>query len=127
MRTISNNLKQRLVAQMDEALFQGRDKTASQLDVQIQNIPVRSDEEDYVYSKGQLYNDVENLLWAAAIRTQDYFGKTADAVDISNIIESCAEDLISSIKTKIGSVVIGPYEPLVPGEQRLIVEIEEDV
>lgn len=126
MRTISKNLKKRLQAQAHEANFQGFDKVASQLDYQINNNPTRDDLEEYVYSSNDLKKDVENLLWAAAVRTQDYFGKTADAQEIGNVIETLASDLITSVRTKIGGDVIGPHEPLVPGEKRMLVEIDQD-
>jgi uncharacterized membrane-anchored protein YjiN (DUF445 family) len=124
MRTITESLKKRLIAQYEESVFQGFDKTASQLKVQAQETPVRGDFEDYVYSKQDLINDVEKLLWSAAVRTQDYFGKTADAHVIEQLIEACAEDLITTIKTKIGGDIVGPYEPIVPGEERFVVEID---
>lgn len=126
MRTISNTLKKRLLAQADEANFNGLEKVASKLIHQAKNNPVRKDFEEYVYSHKDLQNDVENLLWSAATRTQDYFGKTANAEEIGEIIESLSEELISSVRKKIGGAVIGPHEPLVPGEQRMLVEIDED-
>lgn len=126
MRTISKNLKKRLMAQAEEANFQGLEKVAIKLTHQVKNNPTRNDLEEYVYSNGELQTDVENLLWSAVIRTEDYFGKIADAGEVGDIIESMAEDLIAVIRTKIGGDVIGPHEPLVPGEQRMIVEIDED-
>ena len=126
MRTISKTLKKRLLAQAEEANFHGLEKVAIKLSNQANINPIRHDFEDYVYSHNELQNDVENLLWSAAVRTQDYYGKTANAEEIGKFIEAFADDLISSIRTKIGGDVIGPHEPLVPGEQRIIVEIDED-
>jgi hypothetical protein len=126
MRTISKNLKKRLIAQADEANFQGMEKVAAKLSIMANSTPTRNDFEEYVYSHNELQNDVENLLWSAAIRTQDYFGKTASAEGIGELIESLAEELISGIRKKVGGSAVGPYEPLVPGEQRMIVEIDED-
>jgi len=126
MRTISKNLKLRLLAQAEELMFHGFEKVAIQLNRQVNSTPIRQDTEEYVYSRSDLYNDVEDLLWKAAVRTQDYFGKTADAGQVGALIESFADELISSLRTKIGGDVIGPNEPLVPGEQRMTVEIEED-
>jgi len=126
MRTISKNLKLRLLAQAQEANFHGFEKIAVQLNRQVNSTPIRQDTEEYVYSRSDLYNDVEDLLWRAAVRTQDYFGKTADAGQVGSLIESFADELISSLRTKIGGDVIGPHEPIVPGEHRLTVEIEED-
>jgi hypothetical protein len=128
MRTISQNLKLRLLAQAEEADFNGLEKIAMKLNNQIGSATIRQDTDEYIYSKNDLRNDVEDLLWKAAVRAQDYFGKTADAGAVGEIIEVLADDLINSVRNKISGVsVIGPYEPLVPGEQRLIVEIEEDV
>ena len=126
MRTISKGHKKRLMAQSDEANFRGLEKIAATLVHQAIHNPVRDDLDEYVYSHQNLQQDVENLLWSAVIRTEDYYGKTADAREIGDMIEVLAEDLITSIRTKIGGDVIGPHEPLVPGEQRLIVEIDED-
>lgn len=126
MRTISRNLKKRLIAQAEEANFQGLEKVAIKLTHQAQNNPIRDDLDEYMYSHNELRSDVENLLWSAAVRTQDYFGKTANAKEVGELVESFAEELISSIRTKIGGDVIGPHEPLVPGEERVIVEIDED-
>jgi len=126
MRTISKNLKKRLLAQAEEANFQGLEKVAMRLATQARNTPTRQDFEEYVYSHSELRNDVENLLWSAAVRTQDYFGKSANADEIADVIESLAEELITSVRKKIGGDVIGPHEPLVPGEKRFIVEIDED-
>lgn len=126
MRTISKNLRLRLLAQAEEANFHGLEKIASNLSDHANKTPIRKDNEEYIYSRSEMYDDVEQLLWKAAIRTQDYFGKTADGVAIGELIETMANDLISSIRNKIGGDIVGPYEPLVPGEQRMIVEIDED-
>lgn len=126
MRTISKNLKLRLMAQAEEANFRGLEKVAMKLNHQVNNTPIRQDADEYLYSRSDLHNDVEDLLWKAAVRTQDYFGKTSDAGEIGELIESMADELISTLRTKLGNPVIGPHEPLVPGEQRMIVEIDED-
>jgi len=126
MRTISKNLKKRLIAQAEEANFQGLEKVAVKLVHQAKTNPTRQDTEEYIYSSAELKHDVENLIWSAIVRTEDYFGKTADAKEAGLIVEAMADELITSIRTKIGGDVIGPHEPLVPGEKRMIVEIDED-
>lgn len=125
MRTISENLKKRMEAQAGEADFQGLQKLAENLNHTVKSCPTRSDEEEYVYSNGDLRKDVERSLWMAAIRVQDYFNKTADAKDLDELISIHADELIETIRTKIGGGVIGPHEPFVPGERRLVVEIDE--
>jgi hypothetical protein len=67
-----------------------------------------------------------SLIWGAVVRTQDYFDKTADAVEINNIVESLASELIDNIRVKIGGTPVGPYEPKVPGELRYSIEIDND-
>jgi hypothetical protein len=126
MRTISKTLKRRLIAQADEANFQGLEKIAISLSHQADNNPIRHDEEEYLYSSDDLKSDVEKLIWSAVVRAEDYFDKTADAKEIGVIVEALADELISSVRTKIGGDVIGPHEPFVPGERRMIVEIDED-
>ena len=126
MRTISKTLKKRLLAEAQEADFQGFEKVAGQLSHLANNNPVRDDDEEYIYSRAELQSDVEKLLWSGAVRVQDYFSKTGNSDEICELIESIAQDLIISVRTKIGGDVIGPHEPLVPGERRMIVEIEED-
>jgi hypothetical protein len=125
MRTISNILKKKLMAQVDEANFQGLDKIANNLNYLVKTSSTRPDRDEYIYSHASLKSDMEKLLWTAAVRVQDYFGKTANAQDIDSIIEAHANDLIAEIKHKIGGNIIGPYEPLVAGELRNVVEIEE--
>jgi hypothetical protein len=126
MRTISKNLKLRLIAQAEEASFHGLEKVAMKLNLQANSTPIRQNTEEYTYSRSELYSDVEDLLWRAAVRTQDYFGKTADAAAVGELVEAFTDELISSLRTKIGGEVIGPYEPQVPGEKRMTVEIEID-
>jgi hypothetical protein len=126
MRTISKNLKLRLMAQAEEANFRGLEKVAMKLNHQVNNTPIRQDADEYLYSRSDLHNDIEDLLWKAAVRTQDYYGKTADAGEIGELIESMADELISTLRTKLGGDIVGPHEPLVPGELRMIVEIDDD-
>jgi basic membrane lipoprotein Med (substrate-binding protein (PBP1-ABC) superfamily) len=126
MRTITNKLQKRLVHQAEEAKFLGFDKVASSVAVQVNGNETRDNEEDYVYSRQDLISDVERLIWAAAVRTQDYFNKTADVRDVNDVVESLAEELVDAVQKKIGGNVVGPYEPLVPGEVRNTVEIEDD-
>jgi len=117
--SISINLKKRLLAQAEEAEFKGLTKVASTVSSKIENIPVRSDVDNqyHKYSHSELSSDVESILFNAAVRVQDYFDKTADQKEIANIISSFADEFISSIKTKIGGNISGPFEPSVPGEE----------
>lgn len=115
MRTINENFMTRLIAQRDEAKLLGLNKIATNLTNQISSNAVRDGDENYEYSYASLKEDVEENLWDAAIRAQDYFGNTADAREISDIITVISEQLINEIRVKLGKT-IGAYEPVVPGE-----------
>ena len=122
------NLKKRFLAQKEEANFQGLTKIASIISSKIDEIPVRSDMDNqyHKYSHAELSKDVEDLLFTAAVRVQDYFDKTADQQEIHNIINAFSEDFICTMKNKIGGQISGPFEPSVPGEvESLEVSLDE--
>jgi hypothetical protein len=127
-RSISDKLKKRLQAQAAEAQTMGMEKTASLIEANLEKVAERSDDDYYTYSIEELQSDVEELMYAAAVRVQDYFNKTADARKTQDIAESHASDLIDGIRHAIGGMVLGPYEPQVPGEirERTSIEVGED-
>lgn len=125
MRTITKQSMKRLIAQRDEAKLLGLEKVASQLTDQIAINNTREASEGYVYNYSDLKKEVEDSLWDAAIRAQDFYGKIADAREIQDVIEKQAQDFINSIKNKTGSV-IGAYESSLPGESDEVLEVRED-
>lgn len=125
MRTITKQSMKRLIAQRDEAKLLGLEKVASQLTDQIAINNTRESSEGYVYDYSELKKEVENSLWDAAIRAQDFYGKMADAREIQELIEKQAQDFINSIKNKTGSIV-GVYESSLPGESDTVIEVRED-
>jgi tRNA splicing ligase len=127
-RSISDKLKKRLQAQAQEAQVMGLEKTASMIESNLEAAAERSDDDYYTYSIEELQADVEKLMYAATIRVQDYFDKTADAREVAYMAESYANDLIDGVRHSIGGKVLGPYEPQVPGEvrERTSIEVGED-
>jgi hypothetical protein len=123
MRTVSKNHLRRLVAQKTEADTLKLTKTATALNGQINKLAARDDNDFYSYSFDEMQQNVEDALWDAAIRAQDYYGATVDASDIQKIIEDYAERLIEDVRIKTGAV-IGAYEPTVPGEVKAHTTIE---
>jgi hypothetical protein len=123
-RTISKVLKKRLQVQATEAKTLGLTKTAAQLDDLIKTTIDRNPDHFYSYSHEELQEDVETIVWEAALRVQDFYNKTGDAKQISEEVEVVAADLIDSIRHKIGGPIIGAYEPHVPGEIREHTSIE---
>lgn len=129
MRTISKNLMERLVAQAEEAEIRGLTKVASHLTEKIEISPVRSDSDDYTYSKDSLKSDVESKLWDAAIRVSDFHNKSIDSKDVQDVIETYAEKIIDELQVIAGiRHGVGNYEPTLPGEvyEKTEIEVEEE-
>lgn len=129
MRTITENLKERLIAQVNEAKIQGLTKTASHLTDITENVSVRKNAESYTYSNDDFESDVENALWRTVVRFADFHNISIDGVVGQNIVEKFAKDLVSELRAKTGTVHgIGAYESNVPGEskQTVILSVEED-
>jgi len=129
MRTVTENLKERLVAQAEEAKLQGLTKTAAHLINQTENIEVRANLQSYTYSNEDFQNDVEDSIWKAVIRFADFHNASIDAIQAQDIVEKVAKDLVSELRAKTGmNHGIGAFEPTVAGESRqtLILSVEED-
>lgn len=125
MRTITESNMKRMIAQRDEAKTIGLTKVAANLSAQIGTVGVRSDADDYIYNYAELKDDIESTLWDAAIRAQDFYGKTADAKQLQELIEKHAEDFINSVRIKTGAD-IGAYESSLPGQIDVAIEVSED-
>lgn len=128
MRTITEILRNRLVAQADEAEACGLIKIANHLTDQIEKTEVRSSDSFYSYAEDDLKKDVESLLWDSLIRVADFHNHSLDAIDAQNIIEKASEDLIHDIRVKLGAVDgVGAYEPTLLGEtkEHLTIELTE--
>lgn len=128
-RTITSNLFNRLLISAEEAELQGRVKLAEHLTEEIESSQIREDEEFYLYPRMALEQDVESLMWKAGLRTADYFNVPFDPKEMEEIIEAQATDLIENLRLRIfGSVKLGAYEPVVPGEvpMQSVMEISEN-
>lgn len=125
MRTVTKTFLKRLEAQRDEAKLLKLDRVVDHLTGQIDRRAeaVREDDDFYRYSYEDLQKDVEWNLWSAALRIQDFYGKVANAADVQEVIEACAEDIIQAVRTRTGKMV-GAYEDTVPGERREVEDIE---
>jgi hypothetical protein len=128
MRTINEILRDRLLAQADEAEVQGFTKIASHLTDQIEKTSVRNNSDSYTYPSFDFKNDVEATLWDVVIRVADFHNISIDPKTAQEIIEKTAEDLVRELQIKSGiDHGIGAFEPNVPGEERktVILNIEE--
>jgi len=94
MRTINENLRDRMVAEAEEAETQGLIKVAENLTQQLEKHPVRTDDESYTYSNEKFAEDIESSLWDVVIRTADFHGKHVDAIQAQKIVESVAAEMV---------------------------------
>ena len=123
MRTFTDTFVKRIDAQLEEAKLLKLDKVAENLDYQVQHMEPRKDDEFYKYSHDEPQQDVEKALWSAAMRVQDFYGKLANAADVQQLVEACADDLIEAVRVRTGKLV-GAYEETIPGERREVEDIE---
>lgn len=130
MRTIKENLFQRLAAQASEAELQGLAKVAESLTDQLEklSIHVRPNDEKYSYSREDFLKDVHSQLWGAILRMADFYDiRRLDAAEVQEIIEKKAQDMIDEIKVLAGvQHGVGAWEDPVPGEEKATIEIEEE-
>lgn len=119
MRFITKKMFDRLAAQKEEANTLKLTKLANHLDSHVLNksAEVRSNDESYLYTQGQMRTDVEGALWDATIRVADYFGLPFDALQAQQMIEKIADDLIDEMRVAVGNDSgVGPYDAKTPGE-----------
>ena len=129
MRTITENLKDRLIAQSAEAKLQGLTKTASHISNIVETASIRKNAESYTYSNEDFESDVETNLWSAIVRFEDFHNISVDGIVAQGIVEKVAKDLISELRAKTGTTHgIGAFESNVPGEskQTVILSVEEN-
>jgi hypothetical protein len=128
MRTITENLKIRLIAEAEEAKIQGLTKIAETLP-QIKDLPVRENTDSYTYSNDDLQNDVKASIWNIVVRTADFHNCYIDMQKASQIVDFYANDILADLR-KVANIEhgIGAYEPNIPGEakQTVILEIEDE-
>lgn len=123
--TIAEHVRNRLVAQAEEAEVQGLTKVAEHLTNQIEKSGVRPTESFYSYAEYELENDVKAALWDAAIRVIDFHDRPFNAIDIYEEVNSIAKELITNLRVKIGAIDgVGAFEPDLLGEEKGHVSIE---
>lgn len=108
----------KLVAQAEEAREQGMIKLADSIMNAIGSEPT---DEVSVYSHSQLKNDIHYDMWKLASRLMVYYDlESVDAEKLDTAILSWASKITDDLENTLGvdSVVKGPLEPIVPGEDK---------
>lgn len=132
MRTITENLFNRLLAQAQEAELQGLSKIAEGLTNQIEKNShlVRKDDSFYLYNEEEFRNDLNSQFWNIIVRAADFYGvRKFDAVVTQELIDKTAQILVEDFCNIVGiNHGVGAYEENVPGELtgRVDIEITEE-
>lgn len=127
MRTIKKNFFNRLVAQAEEAEIQGLNKVAEALTTQISKNAsnIRQDKAIYHYAELEFVKDIQEKLWDNIIRTADFYNVHIDALEMQEIVDRYAADMVNEVRNKLGvNHGIGAYEEPVPGEEFQQIKIE---
>lgn len=129
MRTITEYIYNRLIAQVDEVRVQGFEKLANKIEDVVIAVPHRKDDDSYTYASEDFKNDVEKNIWEAVVRTADFHNTSFDIKDIEPIVKKLANELISELNVISNNTAgVGAFEPTVPGEIRgkKVLEITEN-
>ena len=120
MRTISEQHRDRLIAQAQEADTQGLTKLAEALTIQLEKTSVRGKFEDYSYANESFEKDARDILWGLVVRASDFHGNDIDPVEADKLVEVYAVEFVKDLRKMAGIKPVGKYEPKVMGE------VEED-
>lgn len=132
MRTIRRSIFNRLYVQADEAEKLGLKSIATNLTNVLEKTAshVREDESFYSYSSNEFKEDVDQIMWDAAIRIADFYDiRQIDAEAVNHLLNKFASDLKKEICTiHKKSSAVGAFEPTVPGEvkEHTVFEISEE-
>lgn len=108
----------KLLAQAEEAKEQGMVKLAEGILEAIGSFPADEAQE---YSYNQLSDDIHRDMWKIASRLMVYYDVTsADVTKVDQTIVSWASRVVADLESTLGvdSVIKGPLEPPVPGEDK---------
>lgn len=116
MRSITQNLFDRLVVQAEEAENLGLVKTAEAMTTQLEQVLVRPTKLPYQYDGLDYRKDLENIFWSALVRSADFHNTSFDAKKASELVDSFVSDFMVEAETQFQVSPIGAYEPSLPGE-----------
>ena len=118
MRSVTDIVFNRLVAQKKEADLHGLDKVSENVSKQLEKYAdnIRADEDFYVYSDSDLKADVEGKLWDAIIRVADFYNRCPDVTVAQSCVDWLSKALLDDVRVKLGVTHgVGEFEPTVPG------------
>jgi hypothetical protein len=118
MKKLNKIVYNKLIAQAEEAKFQGLKKISSGILNAIGSFPI---EEKIEYSYKDMENDIYHDMWRVATRLLSYYDvESVDAEKLEEAIIVSASKMIKELEQAmlVDSVIVGPLEPKVPGENK---------
>lgn len=115
---MNKTIYNKLLLQAEEAKEQGMTKLAGSILDAIGPCPADESEE---YSYAKLQEDIHKDMWKIATRLMAYYDvESANVEKIDQTIASWASNMIDDLEITldVDSVVKGPTEPKVPGEDK---------
>jgi len=118
MTKLNSVIHRKLLAQAEEAREKKMTKLAECIESSIGQ-EAAEESEEYPYT--QLREDIHLDLWKSAARLMAYYDmESADAEKVNEAIVHLASKVLDELESTLGvdSIVIGPLEPKVPGENK---------
>lgn len=118
MKKLNQVLYNKLLAQAEEAKTLGLTSLASGI---CEAIGPYANDEASEYTYRQLQDDIRRDLWKAATRLMHYYDlESLDAQKLDRELAVQASKMIEELEQAMGvdSVVVGPLEPKVPGQDK---------
>jgi|HubBroStandDraft_5_1064220.scaffolds.fasta_scaffold1223024_2 hypothetical protein len=115
---INPTIYRKLLAQAEEAKSQGLLVLAEGILSAIGPYP---DEEKQEYTYSQMKNDIHSDMWKMATRLMYYYDiKSADAAKLDENLMIWCSEMLDNLESAldVSTVVKGPLEPKLPGEDK---------
>lgn len=118
MKKINSVIYNKLLAQAQEAKTQKLTSLASGI---LEAIGPYPNEEECEYTYAQLQEDIHKDMWKMATRLMHYYDvQSLDAEKLDQEIVTWSSKMVDGLEETLGvdSVVVGPLEPKVPGQDK---------
>jgi hypothetical protein len=118
MKKLNSVIYNKLLAQAEEAKSQGLTKLASGI---LEAIGPYPNDESSQYSYSELQDDINRDMWKMATRLMHYYDvESVDAEKLNEAMVVWASKMLEELEVamNVDSVVVGPLEPKVPGEDK---------
>lgn len=118
MKKLNSVIYNKLLAQAEEAKAQGLTKLASGI---LEAIGPYPNDESSEYTYSELKEDINRDMWKMATRLMHYYDiESLDAEKLNETMIAVASKMLEELERtmNVDSVIVGPLEPKVPGEDK---------